>query len=352
VSGSVIAGDCRDVLPTLEPESVQCVVTSPPYWGLRDYGVDGQLGLERTPDEYVANLVSVFAAVRRALRRDGVCWLNIGDSYVTSIGQGLRGGPPSASSTLEGRGHCGGGPKLRALRKIRSVDPKGGVERAGDRPSRTRNLAGLKHKDMALIPARLSLALQADGWWVRSKVVWRKPNPMPESVTDRPTKSYEEVFLLAKSERYFYDAAAIAEPATGLAPCNTTSNKHEGEYHRTLDERLRTRANLSKIEARETRNARDVWTVAPMPYDGAHFAVMPPELAARCILAGSRIGDTVLDPFMGSGTVGMVAEGLGRRWLGIELNPAYGDLIAKRTAQRGLFTWVSAQHDPAAKKGT
>lgn len=344
----VIVGDCRAVLPTLPAESVQCVVTSPPYWGLRDYGVDAQLGLEQSPDEYVANLVGVFRDLWRVLRPDGVAWLNLGDTYVTHRGQASRGAGGTAKSTLGGTSERGSGARVAAMKvKIQrrshgrpkkngggepqaySCDPKSGVERIGERPNRA-PATGLKHKDLALIPARASLALQADGWWVRGEVIWHKPSPMPESVSDRPTTAHEKIFLLTKADRYFYDAAAISEPTSrGYAGSSFTAGKTAVAMQGTSKAR--------RVE-REMRNARSVWTIAPRPYGGAHFAVMPPELAQRCILAGSRIGDTVLDPFMGSGTVGMVAESLGRRWVGVELNPAYEPLIRARTAQCGLLS--------------
>lgn len=384
-----IIGDCRVVLPTLPEDSVQCVVTSVPYWGLRDYGHPDQMGLEPTPEAYVEAMVAVFREVRRVLRPDGVCWLNIGDSYITNVGQAGRGGPPSASSTLQGNGHRGGGPKLKAMvrassrgyrgdrlangRKDQSAvlrretvgldfDPKKpGQVRDRERPNRQAAVTGLKHKDMALIPERLSIALQMDGWYHRDKVIWHKPAPMPESVTDRTTRAHEYVLLLSKSAQYFYDAEAIKEQTTGDAHTrgagvnpkaggkNESAAAAAAAYmneanHRRVDgfnERWRVKQNERFSAAVrglvETRNARSVWTIASTPYAGAHFAVMPPELVAKCVLAGSRIGDVVLDPFFGSGTVGMVAEQLGRKWVGIELNETYAPLIAERTAQRGLF---------------
>lgn len=272
----VIIGDCRETLRSLPEATFQCCVTSPPYWLLRDYGHSAQIGMEPTPDAYVESLVDVFSLVRRVLRDDGTLWLNIGDSYAASAG----GGQGKNSQFLD-----------------RSA------ARLGVREQKASKVAGgLKPKDLCGIPWRLALALQADGWYLRSDIIWAKPNPMPESVTDRPTKAHEYLFMLAKSEKYFFDADAIKEPATHGA----------------------------------TRNARSVWTVPSQGYDGPHFATMPPKLVERCILAGSRIGTAVLDPFMGSGTVGFVSEGLGRRWLGCELNPEYETLIRSRTAQSGL----------------
>jgi DNA modification methylase len=300
-------GDCRDLLARLPDGSIQTCVTSPPYWGLRDYGVEGQLGLERTPEEYVSAMVEVFRGVRRALRDDGTLWLNLGDSYARSGGE--QGGGNRELLHLDG--------KQRRMTAI----PVG---------------SGLKAKDLVGIPWLVAFALRADGWYLRSDIIWSKPNPMPESVTDRPTKSHEHLFLFAKSQRYYYDADAIAEPAV-----------HGGEQLGIVRGTKR-RATAMGCEPSgnekpgadaaigDTRNKRDVWTIATEPFDGAHFAVMPPSLVEPCILAGSRIGDVVLDPFFGSGTTGMVAEKHGRRWIGFDLNPAYEKLQRERTAQRTL----------------
>ena len=296
-------GDCLEVLRTIPDQSVQCCVTSPPYWGLRDYGHDGQIGLEATPEAYVGRMVEVFREVRRVLREDGTLWLNLGDSYASS--------------------NCSG--------------PQGAT---GDRASRTFTASttpkigdNLKPKDLVGIPWRVALALQADGWYLRQDIIWHKPNPMPESVTDRCTKAHEYVFLLAKSQRYYYDAEAISEAATNRECGNTQPTK----AGRTGQERHRTAANLHSIEARESRNRRSVWTVCTKPYSGAHFAVMPPDLVKPCILAGCPEGGVVLDPFMGSGTVAAVAQDAGRRAIGIELNPEYCKLIAKRFKQRRIM---------------
>jgi DNA modification methylase len=296
----ILIGDNRETLKTLDAGIAQTCVTSPPYWGLRDYGDEDQIGLESTPDEYVAELVAVFREVRRVLADDGTLWLNLGDSYAAG---GMSN--PSGKSTL-----------------------KGGKDRGASGYSLSRTApAGLKPKDLVGIPWRVAFALQADGWYLRSDIIWHKPNPMPESVTDRPTSAHEHVFLFAKSERYFYDADAIAEQATGRASGNGFVRDHRIAHGKGSE---------NQWEGAETRNARNVWRICSKPYSGAHFATMPPALAKRCILAGSRVGDTVLDPFFGSGTTGQCAEKLGRGWVGCELQEDYADLIKERTAQRGL----------------
>jgi len=296
----ILIGDNRETLKTLDAGIAQTCVTSPPYWGLRDYGDEDQIGLESTPDEYVAELVAVFREVRRVLADDGTLWLNLGDSYAAG---GMSN--PSGKSTL-----------------------KGGKDRGASGYSLSRTApAGLKPKDLVGIPWRVAFALQADGWYLRSDIIWHKPNPMPESVTDRPTSAHEHVFLFAKSERYFYDADAIAEQATGRASGNGFVRDHRIAHGKGSE---------NHWEGAETRNARNVWRICSKPYSGAHFATMPPALAKRCILAGSRVGDTVLDPFFGSGTTGQCAEKLGRGWVGCELQEDYADLIKERTAQRGL----------------
>jgi len=319
----VIIGDCRETLRALPEATFQCCVTSPPYWLLRDYGHSSQIGIEPTPDAYVEALVGVFSLVRRVLKDDGTLWLNVGDSYAAS---------------------CGGGQGKNSKFLDREASRLGVREQ-----KQSKVTGGLKPKDLCGIPWRLALALQADGWWLRSDVIWHKPNPMPESVTDRPTKAHEYVFMLAKSERYFYDADAIKEPGvdTGQPDAVVDANRDrrrdgtvpgKGEAH---SEGTKSGGNLSAAYAGANwavrgRNARSVWTIPTQPYNGAHFATMPPRLAERCILAGSRVGTAVLDPFIGSGTVGVVAEGLGRRWLGCELNAEYETLIRKRTAQAGI----------------
>jgi DNA modification methylase len=291
----LIRGDAR-ALP-LRDGCAQCVVTSPPYWGLRDYGSPGQIGLESTPDAYVQTMVQVFAEVWRVLKDDGTCWLNLGDSYV------------NAGHSSPVRNKTTNGMKF-AAQPWKSMD-------------------GMKSKDLVGIPWRVAFALQAAGWYLRSDIIWAKPNPMPESVTDRPTKAHEYIFLLSKHERYFYDAAAIAEPALqplGIARTAGTQHKQVA-----LGKRV---GILGTNHGAPDRNKRSVWSVATQPYSGAHFATFPEALIEPCILAGSRPGDLVLDPFVGSGTVGTVCERFGRRWVGTDL--AYQHLSHARTLQRGL----------------
>lgn len=299
-----ITGDSLAVLPTLEAGSVQCCVTSPPYYGLRDYGVDGQIGLEKTPDEYVAHLVAVFREVRRVLRDDGVLFVNLGDSYFSA--QKGSGGPSAKQDSNVGSRY--------QTRKFE------------------RN--GLKPKDLIGIPWMVAFALRADGWYLRQDLIWAKPNPMPESVRDRCTKSHEYLFLLAKSDRYYFDAAAIAESATSSGPQNSFARK--AETCPSPVSPMQHREEREPIEYSGKRNKRSVWTIATQPYSAAHFATFPPALIEPCILAGSRPGDVVLDPFMGSGTTAMVAQNLGRQWIGVELNPTYIELQGKRTQQQGL----------------
>jgi DNA modification methylase len=293
VNWRIEVGDCRDVLRSMLAQSVHTVVTSPPYFGLRDYGTQGQIGLEPTPDEFVATLVDVFREVRRVLRDDGTVWLNLGDSYAGSWGAQSRGGPPSESSTLQGNGHVGGGPKIHGLSGVQiKAHPKG--TRTGSIPPG----AEYKPKDLLGIPWMVAFALRADGWYLRSDIIWSKPNPMPESVTDRPTKAHEYLFLLSKRASYFYDADAIREPSTDPA-ANGHFERYRHEYdafddnaaHRVTHGVDGGRGNQG-IHARRQpaeagRNKRSVWTVATQPYAGAHFATFPPKLIEPCILAGA-----------------------------------------------------------------
>lgn len=292
-------GDCRDSLAQMAAAGVraQTCVTSPPYYGLRDYGHDGQIGLEPSPDEYVAAMVEVFRGVRGVLADDGTLWLNIGDSYSNAgTRQGDRGGV--AASINEHR-KVGGGYRTR--------------------------VEGCKNKDLIGIPWMLAFALRADGWYLRQDIIWHKPNPMPESVTDRCTKAHEYIFLLSKSERYYFDSAAMREPQqsnarafNGPFAAKSGANGDRNDWGR------------GAVEGDGKRNKRSVWTVTPKPYRGAHFAVYPPDLIEPCILAGSRPGDTVLDPFGGSGTTAGVALKHGRNAALCELNPEYAALMPAR----------------------
>jgi DNA modification methylase len=308
----IMVGDARAVLEMLPDGFVQCVVTSPPYFGLRDYGVPGQIGLEATPDEYVANLVAAFREVRRVLADDGTLWVVVGDSYsVQHIGR---------------RDH-GAGEKTSRLGPKRDGIPGGTAIKA----SANRLVAGMKPKDLLMIPARVALALQADGWYLRSQIIWHKPNPMPESVTDRPTCAHESVFLLTKRPRYFYDHEAIKEAPTYSPATGTKAGaKRERNVGGRTDGFTRLAAAGGVGCPVGGRNARNVWTITPKPFPGAHHAVMPPALAERCVMAGSRPGDTVLDPFFGAGTTGLVADRLGRSCIGIELNERYAALARDR----------------------
>ena len=388
---TILHGHVLDKLQEVESESVQCVVTSPPYWGLRDYGTEGQLGLEKTPEEYVENMVKVFREVRRVLKKDGTCWLNLGDSY------------------------AGG--------KTGRTDEKYGkniIERTNGRQRKPPK--GMKPKDLVGIPWRVAFALQSDGWYLRQDIIWAKPNPMPESVTDRCTKSHEYIFLLTKSSKYYYDNDAIREPYK--EPMNRWGGEHKrNSINEKFDENEMANAN-SLARNRDMRpdkngrNKRSVWTINTKPYKEAHFAVFPPKIPELCIKAGTseygqcaecgkawgrimegksssafnvRVRDdkkgrtkhkshfdrginknevkkynekeyggdgkvtkgwkpncscdadvipqTVLDPFFGSGTTGWVAQRLGRKWIGIELNAEYIKIAEKRFAQQELFSY-------------
>jgi DNA modification methylase len=272
-TAQILNGDVRQALALLPDQSVQTVITSPPYWGLRDYGSEGQLGQEDTPYEFIENLVEIFRDVRRVLKDNGTVWLNLGDSYV---GTGNKGD---------------------------YKDPKYSNGRNGQSIALNNKVEGLKSKDLIGIPWRVALALQADGWYLRSDIIWHKPNVMPEPVKDRPTKAHEYVFLLSKSPKYFYDHEAVRE--------DSLSGK---------------------------RNRRSVWSVNTKPFKGAHFAVYPTELVEPCVLAGSQPNDTVLDIFSGSGTTGVVSLQNGRNYIGIELNPEYALISEKRlTEEAGLY---------------
>lgn len=346
-------GDVREQLHKLADNSVHCIVTSPPYWGLRDYGVDGQIGLEKTPAEFIATMVDVFEELRRVLRKDGTCWVNMGDSYASKPN-----GPVGAG------GHTSEKPHVA----VRTAHAR----RSSSIP------AGLKHKDLCMMPHRLAIALQDAGWWVRQDIVWSKPNPMPESVRDRCAKSHEYIFLLTKSAKYFYDHEAIKEPAVGFVdhPRNSFGTKDyevPGQkpqkrksrgvgFGHGSDAAERGRGRVLKgnnkslrgggvytagasfdndadftrethgNSANETglRNKRSVWTMATHSFSGSHFATFPPELPENCIKAGCPPGGVVLDPFFGAGTTGLVADRLQRDCIGIELNPEYAEMARAR----------------------
>lgn len=381
----IYQGDCLDIMPTLETESVQCVMTSPPYYGLRDYGIDGQFGLEETPEEYVAKLVAVFRELWRVLRNDGTVWLNLGDSY-------------------NGSGKAGSNPEYQAKHT-----EFGKPSKEKSRFGMPTNIKALKPKDLIGIPWRVAFALQADGWWLRSDIIWHKPNPMPESVTDRPTKSHEYLFLLVKSQRYYYDAEAIKEACqSGPSDIKKMEESRDriGGKHKNLIDPFSKASSATKIGQKRSvghptgRNCRSVWTIPTQPFPGAHFATFPEALVTPCIKAGTsekgccpecgspwermtdisyhqhrkagkwcdrgqderglnrsesqykygsatKIATTigwrptcthnhdpapsiVLDPFSGAGTTGLVAEKLGRKFIGIELNPDYVAIAERR----------------------
>jgi DNA modification methylase len=333
MSTRILLGDCRDTLRSLPADSVHCVVTSPPYFGLRDYGVDGQIGLEPTPAEFVAAMVEVFREVRRVLRPDGTLWLNLGDSYCNDDKWGGRGG-----------GYNGRGGFDR--------------ERIAIVPRHRRARSGLKPKDRMMIPARTAIALQDDGWWLRDEIVWHKPCPMPSSVKDRTTPGHEMLYMLTKSARYRYDHEAIREAAAGMTEHDLTGGGYAppgqvphsgtrrapkgnartfrggGAYvnHRAFDNSaVVPRESLGNVP-NETgmRNRRSVWTVAPSTFREAHFATFPPALVEPCILAGCPVGGTVLDPFGGAGTTALVAERLQRNDILCELNPEYARIATRR----------------------
>mgnify|MGYP006921290385 CR=1 FL=1 len=370
----IICGDALAELRHLPDESIHCCVTSPPYWGLRDYGVPGQLGLEKTPEEYVAKMVEVFREVRRALRKDGTLWLNLGDSYAGSwSGSSMR---PSGGQQRSG------GPGFQPLDD--RVPARGGYVPPG-----------LKPKDLCGIPWRVALALQGDGWWLRQDIIWAKPNPMPESVRDRCTKAHEYIFMLSKSARYYYDAEAVKEPGSaatiqrlgqpsfdtqaGGAKDPLTGNRSCRKALENLKKRLPSgwnncpgnhRSLIGRFENDKQRghsrrhagfndrwdgmekveqcslmvNLRSVWAIAIKPFPEAHFATFPPEIPTRCIKAGCPVGGVVLDPFFGAGTTGMVAKELGREFIGIELNPKYCEMAERRIAQVGYQIELEGPH--------
>jgi DNA modification methylase len=424
MSVKILVGDAKEKLSSLADESVHCVVTSPPYWGLRDYGVDGQIGLEQIPQDYIDALVNVFQEVRRVLRKDGTVWLNLGDSYYRN--------PAKGGSGHGGKEHAylgdiyGRGQRSRAWQKD-NADASLGNARGLDCESANRGLSVLertrndtfKEKDLCMMPARVALALQADGWWLRSEIIWHKPNPMPESVTDRPTSSHEKIYLLAKSQRYYYDVEAVKEPYSDVSIARLSQPNFENQTGGPKDTLTGNRSHKKTLNNQHEklmrqeklgRNIRNVWTVATQPFPGAHFATFPPALIEPCIKAGTsekgccpkcgalwmrdverttelrddlkgsafdrgktrdrdggdrtQAGDryktqivgwspscdcglaevpcTVLDPFGGAGTTGLVADRLKRSAILIELNPEYADMARKRIQMdAGMFAEVN-----------
>ena len=305
----IINRDCLLALRDLPDESVNCCVTSPPYYALRDYGMDAQIGREDSPEEYIRRLVLVFREVRRVLTADGTLWLNIADTY---CGTGNKGG---------------------------YLDPKNPKGRNGQSVSLARRASECKQKDMIGIPWLLAFALRADGWYLRSDIIWCKANPMPESCKDRPSRCYEHVFLLTKSKKYYYDALAIAEPiAEGTAARYKGVRSASSKYAEEIPGQgkvqklnaARAAGTITDADISPVRNARDVWHINTVPYKGGHFAAYPPKLAERCILAGCPRGGIVLDPFFGSGTTGLAAVKNDRRYIGIELNAEYCELAKER----------------------
>lgn len=315
-------GDCRQTMRRWKEQGIkaQTCVTSPPYYGLRDYGHEGQIGLEETPEEYITAMVEVFRCVWDVLEDDGTLWLNIGDSYAnTPVGSFNGGGFKDLSSQNGGRDMSG-------------VATSGKMNKW--------KASGLKQKDLIGIPWMLAFALRADGWYLRQDIIWHKPNPMPESVQDRCTKAHEYIFLLSKSQKYYYDHEAIKEASSDpegsanryKAPFFAGEKHESGGYSATGATHTK---GMKEFDG--NRNKRSVWTVTTKPYAGAHFAVFPSDLIEPCIMAGAPVGGIVLDPFMGSGTTAQVAQNLGRQYLGCELNPEYKPLQDKRLSQQSLF---------------
>jgi len=311
----IINEDCLTGIYKLPPRSVNCVVTSPPYFGLRDYGVDGQIGLEQTPHEYVDKLVAVFREAWRVLRDDGTLWLNLGDSYVCS-----------STGSVGNKCHIGGGNKCATQ-----------IE-ASKRPDKTG--FGLASKQLIGIPWRVAFALQADGWYLRQDIIWHKPNPMPESVKDRCTNAHEYIFMLSKSPRYYFDAESIQEDAVGGIKGAAASFKREDSKRGQImcpNSPIPTHRKDRKDVRYDgpKRNRRDVWTVATRPCKEAHFATFPPDLIRPCILAGAPKHGIVLDPFMGAGTTALVCKQEHRQYVGFELNPDYIQIANRRIANIG-----------------
>ncbi|QJQ21437.1 site-specific DNA-methyltransferase [Pseudomonas sp. SK] len=305
----ILVGDCIEMMRTLPDQSAHTCITSPPYFGLRDYGVDGQIGLEASPREFIESMVAVFREVHRVLRDDGTLWVNLGDSYAS--------------------GGRGGGGRYMAERGDGAWQGKGDATGWRSAP------AGWKHKDLLGLPWRLAIALQDEGWYLRQDIIWHKPNPMPESIKDRCTKAHEYLFLLSKSPRYYFDQDAIREPARAQTAPESASRRNsfaretkytDGEHGQTAQHRT----GRDDVDYDETRNKRSVWTVATASFKGAHFATFPPDLIRPCVQAGSPRGGLVLDPFGGAGTTALVAMQEGRKSVICELNPEYAALARQR----------------------
>lgn len=337
----IITGDCREVLRTLPNDSVHCVVTSPPYWGLRDYGMAAQIGLEPSPEGFVREMVGLFHEVHRVLRSDGTLWLNLGDSYM-------------------GGGRGGGAENCKQRTNVGSLDA-----------APNQRVIGYKQKDLVGVPWMVAFALRADGWWLRQDIIWSKPNPMPESVTDRCTKAHEYLFMLSKSERYYYDQEAIKEPAiysglanqdeSGFKDPRSFNGKHKAGYRSADKQRGHGRRHAGfndrwdDMERAEQcsgmRNKRSVWEVATQAFSEAHFATFPPALIEPCILAGCPKGGIVLDPFGGAGTTGLVADRYGRSAILIELNPEYAEMARRRIhSDAPLFSSIKQPNVPKPPK--
>ena len=303
----ILQGNCIDKIKELDDNSIDCVVSSPPYFGLRDYGVDGQFGLEKTYHDYLANTVKIFKTFKPKLKDTATIWWNVGDSYssgkrTSTTNQSLRG------------------------------DKNYGV-------TRTPVQNGIKEKDLLMIPNRVAIALQDAGWYIRSEIIWHKPNPMPESVRDRPTSCHEKIWLITKNKKYYYDHEAIKEPikdTTAIRLLQKNINNQKGSLRGNGG--MKPNGNMKAVgDVNKGANKRSVWTITTKPFKDAHFAVFPQQIPEMCIKAGTQEGDTVLDPFMGSGTTAYVAQRLGRKWIGVELNPKYAEIIKNKIAQRELF---------------
>ena len=312
----IYQGNCIEVLKNFTDESIDCVVTSPPYWGLRDYETEEQLGLEETPEEFVANLVKLFSEVKRVLKKEGTVWLNLGDSYF-SAPAGNKDGIPKQNAY--------GGREDAAKSMFKASQVKGKKHNT------------LKQKDLCGIPWRVAFALQADGWYLRQDIIWAKPNPMPESVQDRCTKAHEYIFLLTKSPKYFYDADAIKEPVkqVSIDRSKRKMNIIKITPEKTIYEKAKDSTRV--VQEDHMRNKRSVWNMNTAAFPEAHFATFPIELPTYCIKAGCPEGGIVLDPFFGSGTTGLAAQEQSRHWVGIELNKEYIEIAKRRTGQRTLF---------------